>query len=57
MPTALFPAYPRETAAATSEPFFYDVSKDGQRFLVNTQSKTAMTPMSVVLNWAAKLKP
>jgi hypothetical protein len=31
------------------------VSHDGQKFLINTQLKTAMTPMSVVLNCSAKL--
>ena len=36
--------------------FIYDVSKDGQRFVINTQLKTAMSPMSVVLNWTANLK-
>jgi eukaryotic-like serine/threonine-protein kinase len=54
-PTALFQAYPRESVAATSEQFFYDVSPDGQKFLINTQLKTATAPMSVVLNWNAKL--
>lgn len=53
-PIALFQANPREMFA-TSEIFSYDVSKDGQRFLINTQLRTATTPMSVVLNWAAKL--
>jgi serine/threonine protein kinase len=53
-PVALFQANPRELVA-TSEQFSYDVSKDGQKFLINTQLKTAMTPMSVVINWAAKL--
>jgi serine/threonine protein kinase len=52
-PTALFQANPREMFA-TSELFSYDVSNDGQRFLVNTQLKTEMTPMSVILNWSAK---
>jgi len=47
-------ANPREMPA-TSERFSYDVSKDGQKFLINTQLKTAMTPMSVVLNWSAKV--
>jgi eukaryotic-like serine/threonine-protein kinase len=55
-PAALFQANPRDTVAATSEQFFYDVSKDGQRFLINTQVKTSMKPMSVVLNWTAKLE-
>jgi len=53
-PTALFQANPRELVA-TSEQFSYDVSKDGQKFLINTQLKTGMAPMSVVLNWSAKL--
>ena len=53
-PTALFQANPREMVA-TSELFSYDVSNDGQKFLVNASLKTAMTPMSVVLNWSAKL--
>jgi eukaryotic-like serine/threonine-protein kinase len=54
-PTVLFQAYPRETVSATSEQFFYDVSRDGQKFLINTQLKSAITPMSVVLNWPSKL--
>ncbi|MFZ3329520.1 MAG: protein kinase [Candidatus Acidiferrales bacterium] len=54
-PVALFPATPRQRAART-ELFVYDVSRDGQRFLINTQVKQAETqPMSVVLNWPAKL--
>jgi eukaryotic-like serine/threonine-protein kinase len=53
-PASLFQANPREMFA-TSELFSYDVSKDGQKFLLNTQLKTAMAPMSVVLNWNAKL--
>jgi len=53
-PAALFQANPREMFA-TSELFSYDVSKDGQKFLINTQLKTEMTPLSVVLNWTAKL--
>jgi eukaryotic-like serine/threonine-protein kinase len=54
-PQELFQANPRE-GVATSEQFFYAVSRDGQKFLINTQIKTAMIPMSVVLNWASKLK-
>lgn len=52
--TALFQANPREMFA-TSEMFAYDVSKDGQKFLINSQRKTAVTPMSIVLNWSSKL--
>jgi len=41
---------------STNDQFFYDVSRDGQRFLILTQIKQADTaPMTVILNWAAKL--
>ncbi len=53
-PVALFQANPREMVA-TSERFAYDVSKDGQRFLINTQLKSALTPMSLVMDWTASL--
>ena len=42
---------------ATSEHVFYDVTQDGQRFLINTYAKNGeIQPMSVVLNWDAELK-
>ncbi len=54
-PTVLFQTNPRELVA-TSEQISYDVSHDGQKFLVNTQAAQAEAqPMSVLLNWAAKL--
>ncbi len=54
-PVPLFQANPREPVG-TSEQLFYDVSKDGQRFLINTEVREAeVEPMTVVLNWAAKL--
>jgi eukaryotic-like serine/threonine-protein kinase len=54
-PAVLFQANPREMLA-TSEQFSYEVSQDGQKFLINTHLKTATTPLSVVLNWSAKPK-
>jgi hypothetical protein len=54
-PVILFQANPREMIA-TSEQFVYDLSNDGQKFLINTQIKTAVTPISLVLNWGAKLQ-
>ncbi len=55
-PVPLFQANPREPVG-TSEQLFYDVSRDGQRFLINTEVKqTEVEPMTVVLNWAARLK-
>jgi serine/threonine protein kinase len=34
----------------------YDVTADGQRFLVNTMVEASSPPITVVLNWAAGLK-
>ncbi len=54
-PIALFQATPRQPISSRDQ-FVYDVSRDGQRFLIITPVKPAETqPMSVVLNWAAKL--
>lgn len=54
-PIALFQATPRQ-AVMNSDLFVYDASRDGQRFLINTPVKQGeATPMSVVLNWPAKL--
>jgi Tol biopolymer transport system component len=55
-PAALFQAHARELLG-TSEQVSYDVTKDGQRFLINTQVKNADThPMTVILNWDAEMK-
>jgi serine/threonine protein kinase len=55
-PLALFQATPRQ-AVPLFDLFAYDVSRDGQRFLILTQLKQAETqPMTVVLNWDAELK-
>lgn len=54
-PAALFQATPRQPVSSR-DLFVYDVSRDGQRFLIITPAKHAETaPMSVVLNWTAKL--
>jgi len=54
-PVTLFQANPRQPVS-TNDQFVYDVSRDGQRFLIITQEKQEESaPMSVVLNWAAKL--
>jgi eukaryotic-like serine/threonine-protein kinase len=54
-PVALFQASPRQPIPLY-DLFAYDVSRDGQRFLILTQLKQAETaPMSIVLNWTAKL--
>jgi len=54
-PVALFQATPRPPVPIF-DLFVYDVSRDGQRFLIATQvGQTATAPMSIILNWAAKL--
>jgi hypothetical protein len=51
---ALFEA-PIDTVS-TATPNRYDVSADGQRFLINAPVESAgSTPMTVVINWAAGL--
>ena len=49
-PAVLFQANAKEPVA-TSEQNMYDVSKDGQRFLINTQMRGETKPVSVVMNW------
>jgi hypothetical protein len=54
-PVVLFQGTPRQPILVY-DLFVYDVSRDGQRFLINTQVKQAdSAPMSVILNWPAKL--
>ena len=54
-PVALFQTTPRQPVLV-SDLFGYDVRRDGQRFLINTQLKQAESaPMSVILNWPSKL--
>jgi len=54
-PLMLFQTNPRQPISFNDQ-FVYDVTRDGQRFLIITQEKQVETaPMSVVLNWAAKL--
>ena len=55
-PVALFQGNQR-TLIATSELLAYDVSQDGQRFLINTHVNSGeVQPMSVELNWDVELK-
>jgi Tol biopolymer transport system component len=54
-PVELFQTLPR-LPVTNKDLFVYGVSKDGQRFLVNTQMKEAETEsMTIILNWTAKL--
>jgi Tol biopolymer transport system component len=54
-PVALFQASPKEQVAG-SELVTWDVTKDGQRFLINTQLENEEAkPMMVILNWRLTL--
>jgi serine/threonine protein kinase/Tol biopolymer transport system component len=55
-PATLFQTNPREQVA-TTEQVVYDVSRDGQRFLVNTKYDNGSAhPLSVILNWQTQMK-
>jgi eukaryotic-like serine/threonine-protein kinase len=55
-PEPLFEAHTHEPL--TAEEFFtYDVSADGQRFLINANSEqTDARPVDIILNWTSQLK-
>ncbi len=53
-PKVLFQAHPPEPIAA-EDLYTYDVSPDGQRFLVETEVETNASPISIILNWPGKL--
>ena len=50
VPRPLFETRSRYTGTA------YDVSPDGQRFLVNTLAEGSATPITVVVNWSTDLR-
>ena len=52
-PRALFEGVPDAPGRLS---YNYDVSADGQRFLVNSPLNVAPTPITVLLNWQAGLK-
>jgi Tol biopolymer transport system component len=55
-PVTLFQTHPRQPISAMDF-FTYDVTADGQKFLVNTKVDTVNSaPLSVILNWSADLE-
>jgi hypothetical protein len=55
-PTQLFRSQLRAQVSSTDQ-FSYDVSKDGQRFLVNRYAKPAqVAPLHIILNATAELR-
>jgi eukaryotic-like serine/threonine-protein kinase len=54
-PQPLFRTHPRQPISAMDF-FTYDVTADGQKFLVNTKVETVNSaPLSVILNWSTDL--
>jgi len=55
-PAALFQTHRRQ-AISSQDTFSYDVSADGQRFLIATQlDESATAPLSVFLNWTSAME-
>jgi eukaryotic-like serine/threonine-protein kinase len=55
-PVALFQTHRRQPISA-QDVFSYDVSGDGQRFLIATKVDEAnAAPLSVLLNWASEME-
>jgi Tol biopolymer transport system component len=45
-----------DTRVRTTRNYMYDVSPDGERFLLNTDVETGLEPITLVVNWTATLK-
>ncbi len=55
-PVALFQTHRRQPVSA-EDVFSYDVSGDGQRFLIITKVDEAnAAPLSILLNWASEME-
>jgi eukaryotic-like serine/threonine-protein kinase len=55
-PVALFQTHRRQPVSA-QDVFSYDVSGDGQRFLILTKVDEAnVAPLAITLNWASELE-
>jgi Tol biopolymer transport system component len=56
-PVALFQTTHRRQPVSAQDRFSYDVSGDGQRFLINTKIDEAnIAPLSIHLNWASEME-
>ena len=56
IPKALFPIPGYGGGSQTGGVGRYSVTRDGKRFLIPINTELADSPISVVLNWTAKLK-
>jgi hypothetical protein len=53
-PVALFQTYARQSTGVM-DAFSYDVSADGQKFLINTRvNEPSALPLAIILNWASE---
>ena len=56
-PVALFQTTHRRQPVSAQDRFSYDVSGDGQRFLINTRvDETSAAPLAIQLNWASEIE-
>jgi hypothetical protein len=56
LPVALFQTHIRQPISA-QDVFSYDVTADGQKFLINTKvDEPNAAPLSVILNWASEME-
>ena len=55
-PVTLFQTHTRQKISVM-DAFSYDVTPDGQKFLINTRMEdTSAAPLSIVLNWASEIE-
>jgi hypothetical protein len=55
-PETLFQTHRRQPVSAMDF-FSYDVTADGQRFLINTRlDQPNAAPLSIILNWASEME-
>jgi eukaryotic-like serine/threonine-protein kinase len=54
-PVKLFQTHTSQPLS-TQDVFFYDVTRDGRRFLINTRvDEPNAAPLSIILNWASEM--
>ena len=55
-PVTLFQTHTRQPVSFM-DAFSYDVTRDGQRFLINTRlDERNAAPLSVILNWTSEIE-
>jgi hypothetical protein len=55
-PATLFQTHTRQPISVM-DAFSYDVTSDGQKFLINTRmDDTSAAPLSIILNWTSEME-